>query len=45
MTIADLLTGTIAEPLSIRALVGERAVEPSDVFDLAERHGAHAWST
>ena len=40
MAIADLVSGKVTEPLSVRALVGERAAEPSDVLDLAERHGA-----
>ena len=39
MAIADLLDGTVTEPLSVRALVSDRAVQPSDVFALAERHG------
>ena len=40
MGIADLVNGTVSEPLSVRALVGERAAEPGDVLALAERHGA-----
>jgi glutamine synthetase len=40
MAIADVVSGKTTEPLSIRALVGERSAEPSDVLDLAARHGA-----
>src|SRR5215212_6923241 len=40
MAIADFVSGKIIEPLSVRALVGDRAVEPSDVLSLAERHRA-----
>jgi glutamine synthetase len=40
MAIADLVSGKVTEPLGVRALVGERAVEPGDVLALAERHGA-----
>jgi len=40
MVIADLIAGTAGEPLSVCALVGERAVDPGDVLALAERHGA-----
>src|ERR671930_253425 len=40
MAIADLVSGRVTEPLSARELAGERAVEPGDVFTLAERHGA-----
>ena len=40
MAIADLVSGKVTEPLSVRALVGERAAEPGDVLALAERHGA-----
>ena len=40
MAIADLVSGKVTEPLSVRALAGERAVEPGDVLALAERHGA-----
>jgi glutamine synthetase len=40
MAIADLVNGRMTAPLSVRALVGERAVEPGDVLALAERHGA-----
>src|SRR4051812_33060872 len=39
MGIADLLRGKGDDPLSVRALVGDRAAGTSDVFDLAERHG------
>ena len=39
MAIADLVSGKVTEPLSVRALVGERAAEPGDVLALAERHG------
>jgi len=41
MAIADLVSGKIAEPLGVRALVGDRAVEPADVLALAQRHDAH----
>src|SRR5215218_1249619 len=40
MAIADLVGGNVTEPLSVRALAGERAPEPGDVLALAERHGA-----
>ena len=40
MAIADLVSGKATEPLSVRALVGERGPEPGDVLALAERHGA-----
>ena len=40
MAIADLVSGQVSEPLSVRAQVGERAAEPGDVLALAERHGA-----
>jgi glutamine synthetase len=40
MAIADLVAGKVSEPLSVRALAGDRGVEPSDVLALAERHGA-----
>jgi len=39
MAIADVVSGKVTEPLGIRALVGERTVEPGDVFDLGQRHG------
>src|SRR3954454_25285520 len=39
MGIADLLRGKGDDPLSVRALVGDRAAGPGDVFDLAQRHG------
>ena len=41
MAIADLVSGKIEEPLGVRELAGNRAVEPADVLALAERHGAH----
>jgi glutamine synthetase len=40
MVMADLVSGKVTEPLSVRAPVGERAAEPGDVSDLAERHDA-----
>ena len=40
MAIADVVSGKVTEPLGVRALVEERTVEPGDVFDLAQRHGA-----
>jgi len=44
MAIMDLVSGNVIEPLTIGALAGDRAIEPSDVLALAERHGAR-WST
>jgi hypothetical protein len=38
MAIADLVSGKVTEPLSVRALVGAQAAEPRDVLGLAERH-------
>ena len=40
MAIDDVVAGRTTEPLSIRALVGAREARPSDVLDLASRHGA-----
>src|ERR687885_691981 len=40
MAIADIVSGKVSEPLGVRALVGERLVEPGDVLALAERHAA-----
>ena len=40
MAIADVVSGKVTEPLGIRALVAERTVEPDDVFDLGQCHGA-----
>src|SRR3954466_14087521 len=40
MAIADLVNGTAADPLNVRALAGDRPVETGDVLALAERHGA-----
>src|SRR5512132_4698239 len=40
MAIADLVSGTVSQPLSVHELVDERPVEPGDVLALAERHGA-----
>src|SRR3954453_10514418 len=40
MAIADLASGKASEPLSVRALVGERGPQPGDVLTLAKRHGA-----
>ena len=40
MAIADLLGAIGTEPLSVRALVSDRGLEPRDVFTLAERHSA-----
>ena len=40
MAIADLVSGTVSEPLGVRELAGDRSVEPGDVLALAERHGA-----
>ena len=40
MTLSDLLHATPTEPLSVRALAGDRPGQPSDVLTLAERHGA-----
>jgi len=40
MAFADLLDGNHTEPLSARALAGDRAPQPSDVLSLAELHGA-----
>ena len=39
MAIVDLLSGQVAEPLSVRAHVGERAAEPGDVLALAPLNG------
>ena len=40
MTIADIVSGKVTEALGVRALADGRAVEPGDVLDLAQRHGA-----
>jgi glutamine synthetase len=40
MAIDDLVNGKTTAPLGVRELVGDRAVQPADVFALAERHGA-----
>ena len=39
MALADVLTGAVAEPLSIRGAVGDRAAESGDVLAFAARHG------
>jgi glutamine synthetase len=36
----SVISGRLEGPLTARALAGERAAEPHDVFELASRHGA-----
>jgi hypothetical protein len=43
MAISDLVSGKVPGPLSVRALVGERAVEPGDVLALAAASCGGTW--
>jgi hypothetical protein len=43
MAISDLVKGKVTASLSVRALVGERAVEPGDVLALAAASCGGTW--